>query len=511
MNFRKTMSKWGRLIKQTLIDVTHSIRFRLVLWFVLILGVVMAAFSGFIYWRQLQDTRSIAITRLNYTLERLEGLTVDSEHNFNLLRPDYSSIITQNFGPNNSLQGVEVVAIQAADGTILQSNGVLSIAQIQQLNLPARGWSGVQQVIVPPIPQVENNRFLFVNPAIRQNGQAVGFLLVGVPLDANNQLGKLLVSLVLGTLLTLAIALTGGFWLADRAMRPVRTITQAAREISESDLHRRLHLPGKDELSELGNTFDKMLDRLQAAFERQRQFTADASHELRTPLTIINLEAERGLSARRTVDEYEKILRTIKSENRFMIRLATNLLALARMEAGQLSLKAEALDLSELASEVIERLAPVAKAQEVSINVGEMPALIVQGDRSTLSQMLTNLIENAIKYSTGVKNPRVEISAGQSEETKRLFAWVRISDNGIGIAPEDQAHIFDRFYQVDKARARMEKTEKEPYKPESSGTGLGLAIADWIAQAHDGEIRVQSTLGQGSTFEVMLPTFTPAN
>ena len=501
----------GRQLKQTLVDVTHSIRFRLVLWFVLILGMVMAAFSGFIYWRQLQDTRSIAITQLNSTLDRLEGLTVESERNFDLIRPDYSSIITQNFGPNNSSQGIEVVAIQAVDGTILQSNGVLSIAQIQELNLPTSGWSGVQQVRVPKIPQVENDRFLFVNPAIRQNGQTVGFLLVGVPLDANNQLGRLLISLVLGTLFTLAIALTGGFWLADRAMRPVRTITQTAREISESDLHKRLHLPGNDELSELGNTFDKMLDRLQAAFERQRQFTADASHELRTPLTIINLESERGLSAKRTVDEYEKILRTIKSENRFMIRLATNLLALARMEAGQLSLKAEMLDLSELATEVIERLAPLANAQGVSINVGEMPALIVMGDRSTLLQMLTNLVENAIKYSAGVKHPQVMISAGQREEGKHSLAWVRISDNGIGIAPENQAHIFDRFYQVDKARTRLEKSEEKANEPESSGTGLGLAIAHWIVQAHQGEIQVQSALGQGSTFEVLLPTPTPTN
>ena len=139
-------------------------------------------------------------------------------------------------------------------------------------------------------------------------GLVTGYLLVGVPLDANNQLGRLLVSLVIGNLLTLAIALTGGFWLADRAMRPVQTITQTARQIGETDLNQRLHLPGRDELSELGNTFDDMLDRLQAAFTRQKQFTADASHELRTPLTIIELETSRMLSNRRSVDEYEQVL-----------------------------------------------------------------------------------------------------------------------------------------------------------------------------------------------------------
>jgi signal transduction histidine kinase len=487
------------------IQVTHSIRFRLVLWFVLTLAMVMAAFSGFIYWRQAQDTHSIAVAHLNIAVEHLEGPQGESEHIFEPLVQGPSSILSQNLTANSDVLAGEVVAFQDVNGTMLGSNGVLTNEQIQQLNLPASGWSGEQQVSVPKIPQVETNRYLFINPAIQQNGRILGYLLVGVPLDANNQLGKLVISLVLGNLLTLAIALTGGFWLADRAMRPVRMITQAARQISETDLNKRLHLPGKDELSELGNTFDAMLDRLQAAFERQRQFTADASHELRTPLTIIDLEASRGLATRRKVEEHEKILRTIKTENHFMIRLASNLLALARMEAGQMSLKAEALDLSELASEVIERLAPLATAQGVTLNIDALPKVMAAGDHATLSQMLSNLAENAIKYSASVENPLVTISTGEGVEGDHRFVWVRISDNGIGIAAEHQAHIFDRFYQVDKARTRLELPDDELQGSESSGTGLGLAIAQWVAQAHHGEIRLQSTLGQGSTFEVRLP------
>ena len=493
--------------KQTLTQVIHSIRFRLVLWFVLILAIVLIAFSGFVYWRQAQDIRSIAITRLNLAVEHLEGVQAESEHAFE--PPGSSAILSQNITTNSDVLAHQVVALQDANGKVLDSNGVLTSEQIQQLNLPAGGWSGVRQVSVPKITQVENNRYLFINPAIQQNGRIIGYLLVGVPLDANNQLGKLVISLILGNLLTLAIALMGGFWLAYRAMRPVRTISQTARQISETDLRKRLHFPGRDELSELGNTFDAMLDRLQAAFERQRQFTADASHELRTPLTIIDLEASRGLTARRSVDEYEKILHTIKTENHFMIRLVTNLLALARMEAGQLSLKFEPLDLSELVSEVIERLAPLAIAQGVKLNIDELPRVIVLGDRPTLSQMFSNLVENAIKYSASVDSPRVTISTGEGVEKDHSFAWIKIADNGIGIAPEHQEHIFDRFYQVDKARARMDKPVDEPGEPESSGTGLGLAIAQWVVQAHHGEIRLHSELGQGSTFEVCLPAEAP--
>ncbi len=129
-----------------------------------------------------------------------------------------------------------------------------------------------------------------------------------------------------GSLLTLVIALVGGFWLADRAMRPVHTITQAARTIGETDLSRRLNMKSKDELGELANTFDAMLARLQAAFERQRQFVADASHELRTPLTIVNLETSRVLASRRSTEDYQHALTVIRSENDFMTSLVNDLL-----------------------------------------------------------------------------------------------------------------------------------------------------------------------------------------
>jgi signal transduction histidine kinase len=323
-------------------------------------------------------------------------------------------------------------------------------------------------------------------------------------------LGRLLVTLVIGNLLTLAIALTGGFWLANQALRPVQTITQTARQIGETDLNRRLHLLGRDELTELGNTFDEMLDRLQAAFTRQKQFTADASHELRTPLTIIDLETSRMLSNRRSVDEYERVLQTIQSENKFMIRLVTNLLALARMDAGQMSLKSEPVELGGLVSEVIERIEPLAKAQRVNLNISELPEITINGDRSTLTQMFTNLVENAIKYTAGVAEPQVEISAGMREEAGRSLAWVRVHDNGIGIAPEHQAKLFDRFYQADSSRTRGAGSVGEANEPDSSGTGLGLAIAQWIAHAHHGEIKVESAAGRGSTFEVVLPAYNPS-
>lgn len=484
---------------------THSIRFRLVLWFVLILGIVMVVFSAFIYFRQAQDVRSQALARLNYTVEHTLGSGNEHESLPDQLGENLPAVNGSPLSLGSSPQAGEVLALQAADGSLLQNMGVLTDAEIQSLDLPLAGWNGVVQVNVPKSVSASPGAYLFADPILQQNGRVSGYLLVGVPLDPNNQLGRLLISLILGNVLTLGIALTGGFWLADRAMRPVSTITQAARQISETDLHKRLNLEGRDELSQLGSTFDAMLGRLQAAFERQRQFTADASHELRTPLTIIDLESSRGLANHRSAEEYERILGTIQAENKSMIRLVNNLLSLARMDAGQVKLKFEPLDLSELASEVVERMQPLAQVQGVELQVGALPETMLHGDRANLSQMLTNLVENGIKYSSRVSQPRVSISVGSQDEAGRHIAWVRVSDNGPGISPEHLAHIFDRFYQVEASRSRADVSGGDGSAQESSGTGLGLAIAQWIARAHQGEIRVESTRGKGSMFEVVLP------
>jgi signal transduction histidine kinase len=301
---------------------------------------------------------------------------------------------------------------------------------------------------------------------------------------------RLLFTLLLGSLFTLGVALGGGLWLADRAMRPVHAITQAARTISETDLNRRLNLKGRDELAELANTFDGMLARLQAAFERQRQFVADASHELRTPLTIVNLESSRALASKRSADEYQRALGVIRSENEFMSHLVGDLLTLARMDAGQMAMEKTPLDLSDIALEAVERLAPLAERKNVRLETGDLPEVNIIGDRRYLLQMLSNLVENGIKYTGGAEK-RVRVETGLEGDS----AWVRVSDTGEGIPPEHLPHVFDRFYRVDKARSRGEDEFQ-------GGNGLGLSIVNWIVQAHGGEVRVESAPGAGATFEV---------
>jgi signal transduction histidine kinase len=349
-----------------------------------------------------------------------------------------------------------------------------------------------------------DTKYVMILAPIFFEGGVAGFSLIGTPIDPGHQLPRLLVSLILGVMITLGIALAGGFWLADRAMRPVKMITHAAQTISETDLNLRLHLDRKDELGVLANTFDEMLTRLQSAFDRQRQFTADASHELRTPLTIVDLEARRALATQRTTKEYQGALNVIQSENQFMIRLVNNLLTLARMDAGQVVLKKEELDLSDVALEVVERLAPLTVGEQIRLSAGDLPELPIHGDRQYLVQMLTNLVENAIKYSRGEER-RVQVTTGWRTTKNGRQAWVHVIDNGPGIPPDHLPHLFDRFYQVDKARTRQDNAPADENDQAPSGTGLGLSIAQWIAHVHGGEITVQSELGKGSTFEVSLP------
>jgi signal transduction histidine kinase len=197
----------------------------------------------------------------------------------------------------------------------------------------------------------------------------------------------------------------------------------------------------------------------------------------------------------------------MQQENRAMARLVNDLLTLARADSGQAVPKWEEVDLSEVVLETVERLTPLAYQQEMTIMLGALPELVLLGDRQYLVQLVTNLTENALKYSAG-NGERVHIETGSKQKNNQSWVWLRVSDQGPGIAAEHLPHLFERFYRVDQSRTHAQESApalaSSPTQP--SGSGLGLSIARWIAEAHGGQIQVQSTEGQGSTFEVWLPT-----
>jgi signal transduction histidine kinase len=486
----------------------ESIRFRLTLWFVAILALVLAVFSVFVYTLQSRDLTRQTVDRLESKIRQIQSLDQNAREPFErqVTIPD----ISQNAGP--LLGPDDVLAVTDTSGRVVQEYGPITSGDVNQLadigiKRSASAGPFTYTLVSTTAPSKSAAKgYLFVVAPISVRTQVIGLLILGTPVDPTGQLHRLLLTLVLGAAGMLVIALAGGYWLADRAMRPVKTITLAAQQISETDLSRRLNLGRQDELGKLADTFDQMLARLQAAFDRQRQFTADASHELRTPLTIVNLEASRALDGKRSREEYQQALGLIQSENEFMSRLVNNLLTLSRMDAGQTVLAMETLDLSDLALEAVERLAPIAARKQVELSTGELPELTVSGDRQFLTQMITNLVENAIKYTRGTEKC-VRVETGSATVEDKAVAWLRVTDNGPGIPAEHMPHIFDRFYRLDKARSRdSEDSGGGPAEnSETVGSGLGLSIARWIARANGGEINVMSEVGKGSTFEVRLP------
>jgi heavy metal sensor kinase len=486
----------------------HSIRFRLTLWTAAVLTVILFVFCVFIYTRQAYDMQLHMQAQLQLksqqlaSIYRLVGVNSDDDSSEPILPGSIQSGIP--------LAEYHLLAVVRSTGQTVQKAGGIDDATLKTL---VNSWQAAGQAssslgyklwLANTDDHDITGDYLFAVTPILVERRLVGLVVLGAPLDPDGQMPRLVVSLLLGSLVTLAAALGGGYWVASRAMAPVRTITRAAREIGETGLDKRLQLKSRDELGELAATFDEMLDRLQAAFNRQRQFTADASHELRTPLTIVGIETDQALSRRRSPEEYERAIKVIKSENEFMAHLVNDLLTLARMDAGQTRLRLEALDLSDLALDNTERLTSLARVKNVELILGELPEANILGDRQFLSQALANLIENAIKYAGGRegRGGHVHIETGSRESGGKRRAWVEVADDGPGIAAEHLPRLFDRFYRVDKARTREEEEsgDKQP-----DGSGLGLSIVQWIIHAHNGEIRVRSEPGAGTTFEIDLP------
>lgn len=487
-------------IFQRLSLILQSIRLRLALWFVFILGILLIGFSSLLYYMQVRELRAEAVVRLASKLENIEQ--------FSEMGGDNSQIPFSTHDGGTSLQSEDVLALYNADGSLLKIWGPFSDNIGLDLSRVGRGQERQPQVDVLSLESGSDQiQYAFRVMPLRSNDRLTGYLALGVLLDPRGQLKQLLFTLIVLIPLTLIVSFAGGFWLADRAMRPVKTISDKAHSIGETDLSQRFNLLQKDEIGQLAGTFDSMLARLEAAFTRQRQFTADASHELRTPLTIINLETARALAAPRPVKEYQRALQVIQSENELMSQLVNDMLTLARMDARQASLHKEPLDLSDIALDVIERLAPLAARHEIELEAGELPEATILGDRPSLIQMLTNLVENAIKY-TAQNGPgklrQVLVETGA--DPARTLGWVRVTDTGPGIPGEHLEHLFDRFYRVDASRTRS--ADRSNAESATTGSGLGLAIVEGITQLHGGKINVKSEPGEGSTFEITFPLYT---
>jgi heavy metal sensor kinase len=325
---------------------------------------------------------------------------------------------------------------------------------------------------------------------VRDASRAPSLIQVGMSLGSVSMTRRRFL-LVMAAVLPLAMLLAGGggWLLARRALKPVDRMTEAARRISAEHLDERVGTSGTgDELDRLASTLNEMLGRLDGAFRQIRQFSADASHELQTPLTILKGELEVALRAPRTPDEYRRVLGSALEESERIARLVEGLLLLSRADAGVLRMDRKPLDLAHLVAEVGEQTQVLASARGVTLAPGSLTPMAIQGDREHLRRLILNLVDNGIKYTPAGGCVTLTL------QEEGIWAALRVSDTGIGLTPEEQERIFQRFYRAPEAVSRGDE-----------GSGLGLCIVRSIAEAHGGRVEVDSAPNRGSTFTVFLP------
>jgi heavy metal sensor kinase len=299
---------------------------------------------------------------------------------------------------------------------------------------------------------------------------------------------RLLVLLLLALPAALLATAVGGWWLARKALQPVARMTTQAEEIGVERLEERIPVPAtRDEIAHLAKTLNSMLERLQRGVNEKRRLVADASHELRTPLAAMQAELDVTLDYEDLSPEARAVLTSTREEVERMARLVANLLTLASIYEGRLSLQAEQVDLSEVARVAVSGLEQVAASAGVALSIDGQAATAI-GDEERLREVAVNLVENAIKFSEA--GASVLVATGRSDRE----AVMRVTDTGPGIPKGARERVFERFWRADQSRAYS-----------GGGSGLGLSICEEIVKAHGGRIWVEGDEGEGACFSVALP------
>jgi signal transduction histidine kinase len=445
-----------------------TIRFKITLWYASLLLVLLIVFNVFMY---------IAISRISY--QNMEEL----------LKADADQVVSilQSAGYNIYLD---------IPYKIIATNTYFVVFDL-------KGNTGLRSELLPEIVDLpikdEQIRYIYTDnldlaiydKPLKFNGDIIGWVRVGRSLQPLiKTLGNLKLIILISTPLYILFASLGGWFLAQRALRPIDYITKTAREIRKGNLTQRLMLPRtEDEVGRLATTFDEMLDKLESSISKEKRFASDASHELRTPVSIISAQVEQTLSGnKRSERDYRQALKKILMESKKMSYIISQLLMFYRGDEGKYELNFEILDLNMIVEEVANEFKGIASDNGIEINFEVKEKVKIRADQTLITRLLINLIDNAIRFSK--KDGKVNIVVFREKD----FANIIVEDNGIGISKKDIPYIFDRFYRSDRSRT-------------GQGTGLGLSIVKWIVDMHKGEIKVESEINRGSRFIVKLPLF----
>jgi two-component system OmpR family sensor kinase len=482
----------------------ESIRGRLTLWYATALILSIAIFAVVLYFARRSDTYQDLDQRIQSEADLTAGILAESYR-------ARGSLVEQDTAGRPILTAevaavLEVVPdfllVTSRDGRLLFASPdarALTFGEFEQLNSIAQPPPGERAHTTGRYRVKPNGPTLhYIVRAVPDAGDQFGAILAGADTkSAELRLEQLLLTILIAFFVGVVPAILVGGWLAARALEPVDRMITEVREITDGrSLHRRLALPmTRDELSRLAETVNQMMTRLERSFAALRRFTADASHELKTPLTVVRAGVERAITRPgMPQDALAPLEETLQEVNR-MTELLDSLLTLARADEGRAELHREPVDLREILEEAGETGELLAEHAGVGMEI-RLPAepVVLAVDRSRVRQLALNLIENAVKYTPRGGHVSVELAGNDGRVT------FTVADTGIGIAPGDLPHVFDRFWRADSARTRTS---------ERAGTGLGLAICKWIAEAHGGTIEVQSRPGRGTTFTVGLPRSEP--
>ncbi len=462
---------------------TRSLRFRITAWYAALLAGALLIFGASVY---------LGLERyLDWNLQRTLGADCRtiatqllSQHPFkraNWLETE----IVEAYSPEANghffrviQEGVGVVYLSGApkDGTFDPS----------QVPLPDGDEKGRSRKVV-----LDNGHRLLVDTLQYKAQDGSQFLVEsGVPYhQIEVVLHGLLVTFAVYMPFLISLAIVSGYWLMRRSLQPVDEITRRAEGITSTNLSERLPvIRTGDELERLSISLNRMIERLDQAFQHINRFSADASHELRTPLTILQLELESIAESHPLNSVQTDQIGSALEETHRMSHIVENLLAISRLDAGEVKMDKTRLDLGQLATSTAEQMRLLAEEKGILFRSNVAADIYVEGDRSRLQQVLVNLIANAIKYTPEAGEVAVSVDRDDGS------AVLEVSDNGVGITAQALPHVFERFYRADKARSRN-----------SGGAGLGLAIAKAICTAHGAEIKVSSQEGHGSRFIVELP------
>lgn len=471
----------------------RSLRLRMQLWYAALLIVVVAGFGGVLYDRAAKETSRKIDSQLEGALLLLDAnLRTFPPHELGRIPPDFADkkwkpppfgkkkredFIADLSLPRDTGGGQPAYfAVWQEDGSLVKSTG------FQREPRPA--------TTVDP-KELGGRPILISKGPFREAWMAgpVGTTILAgrnaeQDYDALHAFGFALLGFGVGAV---ALGVGGGCLIANRLLKPIQAMASAAAAISGDDLSARIDPRDIDsELAGLVNVLNEMFGRLEASFERQKQFTADASHELRTPLSIIRSQVELSLSKPRSPEEYRQTLQTCLRAAQRMSNLAQGLLSLARVDAGK-SFSWTNVKLHEVVGDSVAQLKALADAKRITLTTDLSP-VVVSGNGPRLGQVTLNLVNNAIAFNND--GGRVDVRLVVDADS----AILTVRDNGPGIPARDCPKIFQRFFRVDQSRNRS-----------VGGTGLGLAICKTFVEAHRGTIDFESVEGAGTTFRVRLP------